>query len=372
MKIRSAILYLVAIACLVLGSSSAFGQDFSGTWQWFANGFKGELYLTQSGSQIRGWIGFNGVNLQNDVIAGSVVAKEIRFTRSSPRLVRPQEYVGYLLAANQPQIEPALRMTGADAIGGTFLHPGNPTAGWYAIRTGPYRENPAAPPPPPPSSLTGNWRIELSIPQGQPFAGTYILNLDLVERNGQLTGTGTWNTGVVSKFTGSIAGVELLLNRLDTDGYRMRMVGRAAGTDRFQGTFDQATNGATGQFVMTRATQSSTAAPAANSTPSLTGNWRIELSIPQGQPFAGTYILNLDLVERNGQLTGTGTWNTGVVSTFTGSIAGGQVLLNRLDTDGFRARMVGRGVDTNRFQGTFDQATNGSTGPFVMTRAPQR
>jgi len=252
MKTRSAIMYLVSIAYLVLGSSSAFGQDFSGTWQWFANGVKGELYLTQSGSQIRGWIGFNGVNLQQDVITGSVVANEIRFTRSSPRLVRPQEYVGYLLVANQPQIDVALRMTGPDAIGGTFLHPGFPTAGWYAIRTGPYRENPAAPPVLPSSSLTGNWRVELSIPQGQPFAGTYILNLDLVERNGQLTGTGTWNNGVVSTFTGSVAGGQVLLNRLDTDGFRARMVGRGVDSNRFQGTFDQATNGSTGPFVMTR------------------------------------------------------------------------------------------------------------------------
>jgi hypothetical protein len=179
MKTRSAIAYLVAFASLVLGSSPAFGQDFSGTWQWFANGVKGELYLSQSGSQIRGWIGFNGVNLQQDVIAGSVVAKEIRFTRSSPRLVRPQEYVGYLLVANQPQIDVAQRMTGSDAISGTFLHPGNPTAGWYAIRTGPYRENPAAPPAFPSSSLAGTWsitaagdlgRIEFSV-AGSGFSG---------------------------------------------------------------------------------------------------------------------------------------------------------------------------------------------------------
>jgi hypothetical protein len=257
MKTRSAIAYLVAFASLVLGSSPAFGQDFSGTWQWFANGFKGELYLTQSGSQIRGWIGFNGVNLQQDVIAGSVVDKEIRFTRSSPRLVRPQEYVGYLLVANQPQIDPVQRMTGSDAISGTFLHPGFPTAGWYAIRTGPYRENPvapaAAPPVLPSSSLTGKWRVEATIQQGQPFAGTYVLSLDLVERNGQLTGSGTWNNGARSNFTGSVAGGQLTLNRLDADGFRARMVGRTVGADNFQGTFDQTTNGSTGPFVMTRA-----------------------------------------------------------------------------------------------------------------------
>ena len=72
-------------------------------------------------------------------------------------------------------------------------------------------------------------------------------------------------------------------------------------------------------------------APAADSAPSLTGKWRGEVSIPQGQPFPGTYTLNLDLVERSGQLTGTGSWSNGVVSNFTGSVGGGQVLLNRLD-----------------------------------------
>ena len=124
------------------GSVPTSGPDFTGAWQWYANGFKGELYLTQSGSQIRGWIGFNGANVHGDAIVGSVSGKEIRFTRSSPRLVRPQEYVGYMLVANQPQIDIAMRMTGADAIGGSFLHPGNPMAGWYAIRIGPYRPDP--------------------------------------------------------------------------------------------------------------------------------------------------------------------------------------------------------------------------------------
>jgi hypothetical protein len=83
------------------------------------------------------------------------------------------------------------------------------------------------------------------------------------------------------------------------------------------------------------------------------------------------YILSLDLVDRNGQLTGTGSWTNGVVSNFTGSVSGGQVILNRLDADGYRARMAGRGVDTNRFQGTYDQSSNGATGSFVMTRVGQ-
>jgi hypothetical protein len=112
-------------------------------------------------------------------------------------------------------------------------------------------------------------------------------------------------------------------------------------------------------------------APAANSAPSLTGKWRVNATIPQGQAYAGSYTLSLDLVESNGQLTGTGTWDAGVVSSFTGSVGNGQVTLNRLDRDGYRMRLVGREVDANHFQGTFDQATNGATGSFVMTRLTQ-
>jgi hypothetical protein len=244
MKARSSIVYLVAIVCLVFGSSSVFGQDFSGTWQWCANGFKGELYLTQSGSQIRGWIGFNGVNLHKDVIAGSVAAKEIRFTRSNPSLVRPQEYVGYLLVANQPQIDVAQRMTGSDAISGTFLHPGYPTAGWYAIRTGPYRENPAAPPAFPSSGLAGTWsidaasylgRVEFSV-VGSGFGGRVSFDaygdweplqdisfdghtVRFARRRGGQIYTGTLSGGTVSgNFTGEGSG-----------GWSMKRTGAAGG-----------------------------------------------------------------------------------------------------------------------------------------------
>ncbi|MCX6910900.1 MAG: hypothetical protein NTY01_23050, partial [Verrucomicrobia bacterium] len=132
----------------------------------------------------------------------------------------------------------------------------------------------------------------------------------------------------------------------------------------------QSSNGAAGSFVMTRVSQGSTTASVANGSSSLTGKWRVDVSIPQGQAFAGSYTLSLDLVESNGQLSGTGKWNIGVVSKFTGSVADGRVLLNRLDGDGYRQRFVGRSVNTNRFEGTFDQSSNGATGSFVMTRVP--
>ena len=118
----------------------AFSQVFTGTWNLYVNGYKGELYLKQEGNRISGWMGVNGVNLDHDTIAGTVNGNEIRFTRSDPSLPRPQEYHGFLLPHDNPQIEPRRRMTGADAIAGTFSHQGEWNGGWYATRSGPFRE----------------------------------------------------------------------------------------------------------------------------------------------------------------------------------------------------------------------------------------
>ena len=117
--------------------------DLSGTWDLKVNGFKMELYLKQQGAQIRGWIGVNGVNVWSDVITGTVTGNEIQFTRTAPSLARPQEYRGYLLPHDNPQIEPRFRMTGADALAGIGSHVGVWNMGWFATRVGPYREQPA-------------------------------------------------------------------------------------------------------------------------------------------------------------------------------------------------------------------------------------
>ena len=117
--------------------------DLSGTWDLKVDGFRMELYLKQQGAQIRGWIGVNGVNVWSDVITGSVTGNEIQFTRTAPSLARPQEYRGYLLPHDNPQIESRFRMTGADALAGIGSHVGVWNMGWFATRVGPYREQPA-------------------------------------------------------------------------------------------------------------------------------------------------------------------------------------------------------------------------------------
>jgi len=116
--------------------------DFSGTWSLNVNGYKGELYLQQQGSQIRGWMGTNGVNYWADVITGTVTGYEIRFTRTNSALARPQEYRGFMLIHDNPQIDPRFRMTGVDALAGIGNHLGEWNMGWYTTRLGPYREPP--------------------------------------------------------------------------------------------------------------------------------------------------------------------------------------------------------------------------------------
>ena len=147
----------LAAACL----SPAIAQDYSGAWTFYANGYKGELYLKQEGSRIRGWIGVNGVNLDRDTLAGTTKGNEIVFSRSNPQLTQPQEYRGYLLIHDNPQIEARRRMTGSDALAGIFSHLGTWGYGWYAIRAGAFREDPGAAnttSTAAPSTAAGKWR----------------------------------------------------------------------------------------------------------------------------------------------------------------------------------------------------------------------
>ena len=132
----------LGILILAIGSVSplAFGQDFTGTWILYGNGYKGELYLKQDGNQVRGWEGVNGVNLDSDTITGTVNGNEILFTRNNPFLARPQEWRGFIMLHDNPQIEARRRMTGADAMAGIASHNGLWCFGWYATRFGPYRE----------------------------------------------------------------------------------------------------------------------------------------------------------------------------------------------------------------------------------------
>jgi hypothetical protein len=64
------------------------------------------------------------------------------FTRTDPSLARPQEYRGFLLPHDNPQIDLRWRMTGVDALADIGSHDGVWNMGWFATRLGRYREEP--------------------------------------------------------------------------------------------------------------------------------------------------------------------------------------------------------------------------------------
>lgn len=132
-------------------------QDFTGSWSLLVNGYKGEIYLKQEGSRVSGWLGVGGVNLDGDVIAGTVLGNEINFTRASPLLARPQEWRGFLSVHNNLAIEARRRATGADTMAGIGNHMGSWNFSWSATRVGPYREEPARSTASSASALTGTW-----------------------------------------------------------------------------------------------------------------------------------------------------------------------------------------------------------------------
>jgi hypothetical protein len=158
---------------LAIGSVSpfVFSQDFTGTWSFYGNGYKGELYLKQDGNQVRGWEGVNGVNLDSDTITGTVNGNEILFTRSNPQLSRPQEFHGFIMLHDNPQIEARRRMTGADAMAGIFSHMGEWKYAWYATRLGPYRD----PPNVAPFGISGSWSGTYTNTRGE--SGTETLDI---------------------------------------------------------------------------------------------------------------------------------------------------------------------------------------------------
>ena len=119
------------------------GQDISGSWSLLGNGYKWEIYLKQEGTRLRGWLGVDGVNLDGDVITGSVKGNEINFTRSNPLLPRPQEWRGFLSVHNNPAIDVRRRATGGDTMAGIGNHMGVWNFSWSATRIGPYREESA-------------------------------------------------------------------------------------------------------------------------------------------------------------------------------------------------------------------------------------
>ena len=82
------------------------------------------------------------------------------------------------------------------------------------------------------------------------------------------------------------------------------------------------------------------------------GRWRLTAIVPQGQPYPGSYTIEINLTERNGNLTGSGTWSNGQRSNFTGELRNNEIVLYRVDTNGFRGTFWGRGTANGRMEGT--------------------
>jgi hypothetical protein len=84
----------------------------------------------------------------------------------------------------------------------------------------------------------------------------------------------------------------------------------------------------------------------------VSGQWRLESIVPPGQPYAGTYLAEMDLTEQGGVLSGRIRWYSGVVSTVSGELRNGEVVLHRVDDSGFRAVFQGRVTGEGRMEGT--------------------
>lgn len=103
----------------------------------------------------------------------------------------------------------------------------------------------------------------------------------------------------------------------------------------------------------------------------LSGRWRLVAVVPPGQPYAGTYTIDIDLTDQNGSLTGTGTWSNGPRSQFTGTVRDGEIILNRVDNGGFRGTFRGRVTENGtRMEGTGrndPSSPGGNTATYTWT-----
>ena len=79
---------LPTIFWFLLGSVIS-AQDFTGSWSLLGNGYKGEIYLKQEGSRVRGWIGVGGVTLDGvtvtafSVLAAGLAGKHLKAGKSA-------------------------------------------------------------------------------------------------------------------------------------------------------------------------------------------------------------------------------------------------------------------------------------------------
>ncbi len=87
------------------------------------------------------------------------------------------------------------------------------------------------------SKLSGKCRLVQVLTPGQRYAGTFTIVINLTEQNGNLTGAGTWSNGARSNFIGTVRNGEVILNRVDSGGFRGSFRGRVTGNGtRLEGT----------------------------------------------------------------------------------------------------------------------------------------
>jgi hypothetical protein len=102
----------------------------------------------------------------------------------------------------------------------------------------------------------------------------------------------------------------------------------------------------------------------------ISGRWRLNAVIPSGQPYPGTYTIDINLTESNGILNGSGTWFNGVNSNFTGEIRNGNITLYRTDTSGFRGTFYGTLRPDGQMEGTGNNdpsSPGGNTATYTWT-----
>jgi len=116
-------LLYVSFIFLILLTTAALAENFSGTWFMNANGWTFNLELKQFGSYITGTMRAINSNNPDSTIEGRVSGNKIIFYRKNPELKIPQEYEGFLFSRG-----------GGQAMAGKFSHANQWKYGWYAIR----------------------------------------------------------------------------------------------------------------------------------------------------------------------------------------------------------------------------------------------
>ena len=67
--------------------------------------------------------------------------------------------------------------------------------------------------------IDGRWIVEANLPEGQPHAGRYTTIMSLTENGGQVAGSSRWSNGANSRYSGTVVGHTVRLERADTNGF---------------------------------------------------------------------------------------------------------------------------------------------------------